>query len=966
MADLAAPPVPPSTLLVPPSPAPPALRLAALAPSPAVPAAPAPADERLGEPETHDEQTEAAKGANGESDVAMNELGPDAHDDDELERDGDESELSELEEEGEYDDDDGGGEADDDATAMLLNFTLPKATQSAPRTSRPSASLPTPSAQPSTALKRFELAVPYKKVETEGMRERVVDRGVSEGRKAEMEELRARERPWGSAANGAGSASSSATLPPPPAAFEDPLSPSSSLSSLPSDDEYPYWTGLPPLAAVPKGRKRKAADSDEDYEEPKTTKGRAVVGKPVKKSEDDASSFDGPIASTSGSTSHLPTPEPKPKPNPLVHRPMKRGRKKLVKKAAPATRSTSPKATLVLYPPVSPDERIYIQNGACLMKDALAGGWEFRGLSDDEEDAEEPVFPEVFNEVFTKEHASKIRSSAAEHLVETMEKEEQHANREGCLRVKTELAVRASCDTCLTVVLSGAWLCRDCGRELCFECFERLQAVEKGEVRREEQGEHEKRLKKCQKMKSKAVGIDHRTELFMPITRFRRSEVAELVQEMRKWREAHPLKPPREVEGRRLQGYYESDEGVLRDRQARPFMVVPVDEIHPRVLEWGTCALDDDAFARGPTAEDMAQAQAKEKALNAESPEFFRSLWSKGEAMVVDVFEDGDRVGLNWTPEYFVERFGDVACTIASNRSGEEVRSTVGEFFSRFGRDKGERGEESLKIKDWPATSDFRAEFPELFKDFMSALPAPFVTRRDGVLNVAAHTPINANPPDLGPKGYFSERSDDGPGGSGSTKLHTINLMMWSGDAPDGLPGMAAWDLFRAEDSAAIRDFLYGLMAKRSIKGLSREYMAQNMDDPIHGQSFYLDRALREQLFEEKGVRSWRIWQKPGQVVFIPAGCAHQVCNFADCIKIASDFVSIENVARCWNVTDEFRAQTKEKKLWRTDVLQLKSQLLWAWKSCDRHFPQNPSVAASTSTAPLEAPLDEATPSVST
>lgn len=28
--------------------------------------------------------------------------------------------------------------------------------------------------------------------------------------------------------------------------------------------------------------------------------------------------------------------------------------------------------------------------------------------------------------------------------------------------------------------------------------------------------------------------------------------------------------------------------------------------------------------------------------------------------------------------------------------------------------------------------------------------------------------------------------------------------------------------------------------------------------------------------------------------------CAHQVCNFADCIKIASDFVSMENVGRCW------------------------------------------------------------------
>lgn len=58
----------------------------------------------------------------------------------------------------------------------------------------------------------------------------------------------------------------------------------------------------------------------------------------------------------------------------------------------------------------------------------------------------------------------------------------------------------------------------------------------------------------------------------------------------------------------------------------------------------------------------------------------------------------------------------------------------------------------------------------------MDALPIGSVTRRDGVLNLAAHTPSNANPPDLGPKGYFSETSDDGPDGQGSTKLHSTSV----------------------------------------------------------------------------------------------------------------------------------------------------------------------------------------------
>jgi len=40
-------------------------------------------------------------------------------------------------------------------------------------------------------------------------------------------------------------------------------------------------------------------------------------------------------------------------------------------------------------------------------------------------------------------------------------------------------------------------------------------------------------------------------------------------------------------------------------------------------------------------------------------------------------------------------------------------------------------------------------------------------------LNISTHTPQNANPPDLGPKGYFSEISDDREDGQGSTKLHS-------------------------------------------------------------------------------------------------------------------------------------------------------------------------------------------------
>lgn len=69
---------------------------------------------------------------------------------------------------------------------------------------------------------------------------------------------------------------------------------------------------------------------------------------------------------------------------------------------------------------------------------------------------------------------------------------------------------------------------------------------------------------------------------------------------------------------------------------------------------------------------------------------------------------------------------------------------------------------------------------------------------------------------------------------------------------------------------------------------------------PIHTQRIFLSAPLRAALLASHGVRSFRILQRPHQAVFIPAGCAHQVCNLADCIKVATDFVSTENVARCW------------------------------------------------------------------
>ena len=52
--------------------------------------------------------------------------------------------------------------------------------------------------------------------------------------------------------------------------------------------------------------------------------------------------------------------------------------------------------------------------------------------------------------------------------------------------------------------------------------------------------------------------------------------------------------------------------------------------------------------------------------------------------------------------------------------------------------------------QDWPPQKHFRDEFPKLFGAFADAVPHGDVSRLDGVLNMAAHYPLNGVAPDLG------------------------------------------------------------------------------------------------------------------------------------------------------------------------------------------------------------------------
>ncbi|KZS87087.1 hypothetical protein SISNIDRAFT_391001, partial [Sistotremastrum niveocremeum HHB9708] len=195
----------------------------------------------------------------------------------------------------------------------------------------------------------------------------------------------------------------------------------------------------------------------------------------------------------------------------------------------------------------------------------------------------------------------------------------------------------------------------------------------------------------------------------------------------------------------------------------------------------------------------------------------------------------------------------------------------------------------------------------------------PSYSRRDGVLNIASYFPTNCVSPDIGPKMYNAFASLDGPGSNGSTRLHTdmadaVEVMTYATDSSNSL------DLFRREDLDKIRRFL------------REEFDLDAIEDSIHKQRFYLDSELREKLYQRHNVSSFRVYRQPGKAIFIPAGCAHQVCNIAECIKVAVNSVSPENVEHCATLTREFREQNGES-LWKEDILQLRTTIWHAWKA---------------------------------
>ncbi|KAJ3202074.1 hypothetical protein HDU82_007617 [Entophlyctis luteolus] len=264
----------------------------------------------------------------------------------------------------------------------------------------------------------------------------------------------------------------------------------------------------------------------------------------------------------------------------------------------------------------------------------------------------------------------------------------------------------------------------------------------------------------------------------------------------------------------------------------------------------------------------------------------FKEEWEMGHAVV---FEGGtDLIKADWSPTFFTEHYGGESANVVDCETKENITMTVKDFF-KFFLDPELSRKQILKLPDWPPHSDFRAKFPDHYNDFLCNTPFLDYSGFTGCRNLAARLPVSYLPPDLGPKMYNAFGSSDaGDYGQGTTPIHldmadAVNVMMYCSSSPADRPA-AVWDIYALKDLPKLREYLN--------EYVERTGCAPNMEDCIHDQMFYLNQMMREELWKKKGVRAWRIFQNPGDAIFVPAGCAHQD-SLTAIVSILTKFVQM-------------------------------------------------------------------------
>ncbi|XP_058698017.1 probable JmjC domain-containing histone demethylation protein 2C isoform X2 [Poecile atricapillus] len=351
---------------------------------------------------------------------------------------------------------------------------------------------------------------------------------------------------------------------------------------------------------------------------------------------------------------------------------------------------------------------------------------------------------------------------------------------------------------------------------------------------------------------------------------------------------------------------------------------------------------------------------------NSNNWKLFKECWKQGRPVLVSGMHKKMNFSL-WKAESISLDFGNQQADILNCKDSIISNTNVKEFWDGFEdvskRQKVKNGETALlKLKDWPSGEDFKAMMPARYEDLLKSLPLPEYCSPEGKLNLASHLPGFFVRPDLGPRlcsayGVAATKDHD----IGTTNLHievsdVVNILVYVGIARGNgvlsksgvlkkleeedlddllrkrlkdsseLPG-ALWHIYAGKDADKIREFLQKIAKEQGLEVLPEH-------DPIRDQSWYVNKKLRQRLFEEYGVKTCTVIQFLGDAIILPAGALHQVQNFHSCVQVTEDFVSPEHLVQSFRLTQELRLSKEEINY--DDKLQVKNILYHAVKEMVR------------------------------
>ncbi|KAJ2830773.1 hypothetical protein GGI24_001825 [Coemansia furcata] len=554
---------------------------------------------------------------------------------------------------------------------------------------------------------------------------------------------------------------------------------------------------------------------------------------------------------------------------------------------------------------------------------------------------------------------------------------------------------RQLCDICATSIMSVCFTCCMCATEMCVCCFsewdddndELRVSLSNGPVNSntDDSIARARRLSHCKIFNGSSklnlrLQAQHKKRQFIRVSQFSAADIHQVLEKVHGIIHLGTLYPQLETI---------SCTGVISDTSAQAF-AVKINWIEQRTRE---------TYPHEAWELPVIYVQPNELT-TAE----FSCLWRRGMVVVVRGLLSSLKSAI-WKPEWWIKHFGDEVVSILDCANGAKPVGgewPLRNFYRLFDGpdkyaalfDKAEQQSQSssqsgndepvdgrwaehkacveggiLKLKDWPPTDHFENRLPVHFRRFMDALPFPEYTQRLGKFNLVNRLPAGIVKPDLGPKMYCAYGSSDAEGGVGTTNLHcdmadAVNIMAYAppeflrkhnikvpgirtrgnGVSSTGIttgPAAAAvWDIYPPEAIGDLRTFIG--------KKFSMEYttdcsgpIATKYGDPVHNQETYLTQPMRKEFYDQYGHNCYRVYQNPGDAVFVPAGCAHQVCNYASAVKIAMDFVSPERVNHSRRLTEEFR-QLSSKHPRNQDLLQLGSILWWTFADQPVTFSEDP------------------------